>query len=125
MSLTFFRYKDSECDGSDGTVRITSQGCLVEMQVSNLFQRGVDNATYADHCEVIRTMLDGRNVACMFETPIGDLWVGLKGKKFTIMSGGQGHSITKLEVDYQANKTEVDKFLNFLLDAHQDSDEDD
>lgn len=55
--------------------------------------------------------------------PIGDFWVGLKGKKFVIMSGGQGQSNTKFELDYQANKTEVDKFLNFLLDVHQDSDE--
>ena len=123
MAFTFCRRK--QCS-SDGTIVMRNASWSVAMMVSNHIV-GYNNLS-DKQCNIIRGMLEGRDGWCMFWfDESSSCEIEMTANVLTI-SGSNSNLLlcqsTKLEVDYPANKAEVDKFLNFLLDAESNASDD-
>ncbi len=117
MDFTFCRRKPCS---SDGKIAIRNKSCSASMIVSNEIDGQYRKITEKQR-NTIRGMLEGRAGLCFFcfqdssmsEIKIKDNMLTISGGEYSLMFG----RYTTLQVDYPANKAEVDKFLNFLLDT--------
>ena len=96
------------------------------MIVSNELD-GQDRKITEPQRNAIRSMLECQDGSMFVSRGSSTSSIKIKDNVLTI-SGGNDNLVcgryTTLQVDYPANKAEVDKFLNFLLDAESNDDSD-
>lgn len=123
MDFTFCRRKPCS---SDGKIAIRNKSCSASMIVSNELD-GQDRKITEPQRNAIRSMLECQDGSMFVSRGSSTSSIKIKDNVLTI-SGGNDNLVcgryTTLQVDYPANKAEVDKFLNFLLDAESNDDSD-
>jgi hypothetical protein len=127
MAFTFTREKPGS---KQGLIVIGNADCSAAMVVTNQMRHKFSWSTFNDPYKAFRAMLEGLPASCMFCCGgENDSTIELKNNWFTV---GCGHPelmfgrSTDFKVDYDANKVEISKLLQFLLDGpHATSDSDD
>lgn len=124
MDFTFCRRKPCS---SNGTIVIRNESCSVTMIVSNQIDERYRKITKQQR-NCIRAMLEGQAGWCMFCFQDSSASKIVMKQNVLTIEGGESSLLfgqrTTLEINIQANKVEVDKFLNFLLDAESNVSDD-
>lgn len=99
------------------------------MDVTNRMRHKCSWSTFNDPYKAFCAMLEGCPASCMFCQGENVSMIELKNNRFIVGCGDPelmfGRS-TDFKVDYDANKVEISKFLQFLIDGpHATSDSDD
>ena len=98
---------------------IIRTGCM-ELLVNASYNKSYDEETCQTPNTKIQQILNGgKNICITYTANAGDFEIILTEDKKFILTGGISYLILgtfyKLECDYDNNKVEINKFLNFML----------